>query len=80
MTQRPPFTEDAPILDRFRLDDSLSMMPTRTLSSAGKVTIEARISKSGQAVAAAGDLQGASAVLDPRSAGSLRIVIDRVVN
>ncbi|MFO1400996.1 MAG: hypothetical protein U1F30_07260 [Steroidobacteraceae bacterium] len=65
---------------RFRLDDSLSMMPTRTLSSAGKVTIEARISKSGQAVAAAGDLQGASAVLDPRSAGSLRIVIDRVVN
>ena len=65
---------------RFRLDDSLSMMPTRTLSSAGKVTIEARISRSGQAVAAAGDLQGASAVVDPRTAGTLRIVIDRVVN
>lgn len=65
---------------RFRLDDSLAMMPTRTLSTAGKVTVEARISRSGQAIAAAGDLQGASGAIDPKGAGALRIVIDRVVN
>jgi len=65
---------------RFKLDDSLAMMPTRTLSTAGKVTVEARISRSGQAIAAAGDLQGATGVIDPKAAGALRIVIDRVVN
>jgi cytochrome c-type biogenesis protein CcmH len=64
----------------FKLDDSLSMMPTRPLSGAGRVTIEARISKSGQAMPAAGDLQGSSGVIDPKAGKPLRIVIDAMVN
>jgi tetratricopeptide (TPR) repeat protein len=64
---------------RFKLDDSLSIMPTRTLSSAGRVTIEARISKSGLATPTAGDLQGSSGIIDPKAGRPLRIVIDRVV-
>lgn len=65
---------------RFRLDDAASMLPTRPLSAAGRVIIEARISKNGQVLAAAGDLRGASTAVDPKNAGALRIVIDRVVN
>jgi cytochrome c-type biogenesis protein CcmH len=64
----------------FTLDDSASIMPTRPLSAAGKVIIEARISKSGQALAAAGDLQGASGVVDPQHSGALRIVINTAVD
>jgi cytochrome c-type biogenesis protein CcmH/NrfG len=65
---------------RFKLDDSLSMMPTRLLSGASKVTIEARISRSGQALPAAGDLQGSSGEIDPKAGRPVRILIDRVVN
>lgn len=65
---------------QFKLDDSLSMMPTRPLSGAGRITIEARISRSGQAMPAAGDLQGSSGVVDPRSSRPVRIVIDHAVN
>jgi cytochrome c-type biogenesis protein CcmH len=65
---------------RFRLDDSLSMMPSRPLSAAGKLIIEARISRSGEATAMAGDLQGTSGVIDPKSGAPLRLLIDRVVN
>jgi cytochrome c-type biogenesis protein CcmH len=65
---------------RFRLDDSLSMMPSRPLSAAGKLIIEARISRSGEATALAGDLQGTSGVIDPKSGAPLRLLIDRVVN
>jgi cytochrome c-type biogenesis protein CcmH len=65
---------------RFKLDDSLAMMPARSLSRAGPVTIEARISQSGVATPGAGDLEGTSGVIDPRASRPLRIVIDRVVN
>ena len=64
---------------RFTLDDSQSMLPGRTLSSAGKVTVEVRISKSGQPQATAGDLQGSSAVIDPAAHQPLQINIDRVI-
>ena len=64
---------------RFTLDDSLAMMPGRALSSAGRVTVEARISRSGLATPTAGDLQGSSGVIDPKAGRPLRIVIDRVV-
>jgi cytochrome c-type biogenesis protein CcmH len=64
---------------RFKLDDSLSMMPTRLLSGADKVTVEARISKSGQALPTAGDLLGSSSLIDPKAGKPLRILIDRVV-
>lgn len=65
---------------RFKLDDSLAMMPARALSRARRVTVEARISQSGVAAPGAGDLQGTSGVIDPRASRPLRIVIDRVVN
>ncbi|NOS98713.1 MAG: c-type cytochrome biogenesis protein CcmI [Methylotenera sp.] len=45
----------------YHLDDSSAMMPTHTLSQAGEAIIVARISKSGDATAQAGDLQGKSA-------------------
>jgi cytochrome c-type biogenesis protein CcmH len=38
----------------------MAMMPTMKISSFPEVVIEARISKSGQAVPASGDLQGFS--------------------
>lgn len=65
---------------RFKLDDSLALMPGRALSGAGRVTVEARISKSGLATPTAGDLAGKSGVIDPKAGRPLRIVIDRVVN
>ena len=45
---------------RFTLDDSTSMGPAARLSSAKQVIVGARISKSGNAAPAAGDLQGFS--------------------
>jgi hypothetical protein len=63
----------------FTLDDSQSMMPGRTLSSAGKVTVEARISQSGQAMPAPGDLVGTSGEIDPAANRALTITIDHVV-
>ena len=42
----------------FTLDDSLAMSPTSNLSSVPKVIVGARISKSGNAMAQDGDLQG----------------------
>ncbi|MFI4889379.1 MAG: hypothetical protein ACHQIL_02495 [Steroidobacterales bacterium] len=65
---------------RFTLDDSQSMMPGRTLSTAGRVTIEARISRSGQPLPAAGDLQGSSGVIDPAEHKPLNIRIDHVIS
>jgi hypothetical protein len=64
---------------KFTLDDSRSMMPGRTLSSAGRVTIEARISRKGQPLPAAGDLQGSSGIIDPADHQALKILIDRVI-
>jgi cytochrome c-type biogenesis protein CcmH len=66
----------------FRLDDSQSMIPGRNLSSAGTVTIEARTSRSGQAMPQPGDFQGVLGPLDPKgkaAAKPLRLVIDKVV-
>jgi hypothetical protein len=63
----------------FTLDDSQSMLAGRNLSSAGRVTIEARISKKGQALPAAGDLQGSSGVINPADHQPLKILIDRII-
>jgi cytochrome c-type biogenesis protein CcmH/NrfG len=65
---------------KFTLDDSQSMLPGRNLSSAGRVTIEARISQSGQPMPAAGDLQGSSGVINPSDGRPLKIVIDHVIS
>jgi cytochrome c-type biogenesis protein CcmH len=51
----------------FALDDSNAMMPGRKLSDFTRVILEARISRSGNALAQPGDLRAVSAVLNPRA-------------
>jgi cytochrome c-type biogenesis protein CcmH len=62
----------------FKLTDDMAMTPTMKMSSFPEVVIEARISKSGQAVPASGDLQGFS---EPVRLGhnNIAIVIDRQI-
>lgn len=60
---------------RFTLDDSLAMLPTRTLSGSRSVIVEARISASGRAEPQPGDLRAISGRIDPRSAGAVRLII-----
>jgi cytochrome c-type biogenesis protein CcmH len=62
----------------FSLDDSMSMAPGVKLSAAPSVIVEARISKSGNALPQSGDLFGRSAPLKPGATG-VRISIDQVV-
>jgi cytochrome c-type biogenesis protein CcmH/NrfG len=64
---------------QFLLDDSMAMLPGRNLSSAGKVTVEARISLSGLAASAPGDLLGVTPAMSARGAAPLRIVIQKVI-
>ena len=63
---------------QFKLDDSKSMSPQARLSSATQVVISARISKSGNAIAQPGDLQGQSAPV-ALGAKDLRIDIRELV-
>ena len=63
---------------QFTLDDSKSMSPQARLSGAKQVVISARISKSGNAIAQPGDLQGQSAPV-ALGAKDLRIDIRDVV-
>jgi cytochrome c-type biogenesis protein CcmH len=64
---------------KFELNDALAMFPERKLSTAGKVTVEARISKSGQATPQSGDLQGVTEPLNAAEGKPVRIVIERVI-
>ena len=61
----------------FSLNDAMAAIPTMKLSNASEVIIGARISKSGDAMPRAGDLQGSSAVVKVGSAG-VKIMIDSV--
>ncbi|MDQ6627162.1 MAG: hypothetical protein M3Z29_01730 [Pseudomonadota bacterium] len=63
----------------FRLDDSMAMAPGATLSGAAQVIVGARISKSGNAIARAGDFSGEAAPVAPGATG-LRIRIDSLVS
>jgi cytochrome c-type biogenesis protein CcmH len=63
---------------QFTLDDSLSMSPAAPLSGAGRVVVGARISKSGQALAQPGDLQGSAPAVEVGASG-LTIEINDVV-
>ncbi len=62
----------------FTLTDDMAMAPTMKMSSFPEVVIEARISKSGQAVPASGDLQGFS---EPVKLGhnDIAILIDKQI-
>ena len=62
---------------KFTLDDSLAMVPDRTVSKARAVVLVARISRSGQPIPQAGDLT--SAPTSPVAPGSsaVQLVIDR---
>lgn len=63
---------------RFTLDDSVSMSPNDKLSNHAEVMISARVSKSGQAMAKSGDLQGKIGPVKLGQQG-VAIVIDTVV-
>ncbi len=63
----------------FMLSDAQAMMPGRNLSSTAKVIVEARISKSGDAIRAPGDLLGSSGVISPADHKTLKIQIAEVV-
>lgn len=63
---------------QFALDDSQSMAPGVKLSAADAVRIEARISKSGNAMPQPGDLVGSSAVVKP-GARDVKIMVDKVL-
>jgi cytochrome c-type biogenesis protein CcmH len=62
----------------FTLTDDMAMTPTMKMSSFPEVIIEARVSKSGQAVPASGDLQGFS---EPVKIGSnnIGVVINKQI-
>lgn len=62
----------------FRLDDSMSVMPGKKMSDVQRVVVGARISKSGGAMRASGDLEGYSAATAVDASG-VRVVIDRRV-
>jgi cytochrome c-type biogenesis protein CcmH len=63
----------------FRLDDSMAMVPSRKLSQFDKVVIEARISRTGQATPAPGDLYVTSDVLRPAAGKKLALVINHEI-
>jgi cytochrome c-type biogenesis protein CcmH len=54
---------------QFTLDDSMAMSPDAGISKAGKVTVVARISKSGNAMPEKGDLSGQSAAVAVGTSG-----------
>jgi len=62
----------------FNLDDSMAMRPGLELSAFARVVITARVSKSGNAMPASGDLEGASAPVAPGAKG-IAVLIDKQV-
>lgn len=62
---------------KFTLDDSLAMVPDRTVSKARAVVLVARISRSGQPIPQAGDLTSAATEPVVPGTSTVRLVIDR---
>jgi cytochrome c-type biogenesis protein CcmH len=62
----------------FTLDDSMAMTPTMVLSKFEQVIVEARVSKTGNAIAQSGDLSGIGVTVKP-GAQDINILIDRVI-
>jgi cytochrome c-type biogenesis protein CcmH len=63
----------------FVLDDALAMMPARKLSQFEQVKVEARLSRSGQALAQSGDLQAEPVTVATRSMQPVSLRISRLV-
>ena len=66
----------------FTLDDRMAMSPATSLSAVApgtQLVVVARLSRSGEAAARTGDLQGASAPVRPGASG-LRVLIDTVID
>jgi cytochrome c-type biogenesis protein CcmH len=62
----------------FTLDDSMGMSPANKLSTAGKVIVSARVSKSGNAIPEKGDLSGETTPVEVGAKG-LAIEINQAV-
>lgn len=60
------------------LTDAMGMTPQLKLSSAARVFVGARISRNGQAIAQAGDLEGDAGVVAVSSKAPIKIEIDKV--
>lgn len=69
--------EDLPV--NFSFDDSMSMIPEMKLSSFSEVEIISRISKSGLAQPASGDIQGKSSAISINNKNSQVIIIDNLL-
>lgn len=63
---------------KFTLDDSRAMAPTAKISAQGEVIVNARISRSGNAIPASGDLEGTTEKVKVGTQG-MALVIDRAV-
>jgi cytochrome c-type biogenesis protein CcmH len=61
------------------LDDSQSMSPAMVLSAFEQVTVGARISRTGQAMPASGDLQGSLSPVSTHGDQQVQLTIDQVV-
>lgn len=62
----------------FELDDSMAMMPEMRISDFPRILVGARVSKSGSATPANGDLEGASSIVKPGATG-VKVSINQVV-
>lgn len=81
--QRTPLAAIRQTVEQFpvtvELDETMSMLPGMSLREFPHVVVEARISRSGDAVSQPGDLLGRSKPVSTASNDMIRIVIDRVV-
>lgn len=65
---------DLPV--QFKLDDSMAIMPGRTISQVSEVVVSAKVSRSGQAEAQAGDIYGAPVKVKV-GAGNLKLELNQ---
>ena len=63
---------------QFTLDDSRAMAPTAKISALNEVIVSARVSRSGNAIPASGDLEGATEKVKVGTQG-MSVVIDRAI-